>query len=235
MNKPYESYQSGDYLANNPTWDEEDSAWKAQQVLKIIRRNHLIPTSIVDVGCGAGGILAGLQDALPEVTYSGFEIAPDASQFWAKHTHTHINFSVGDFLQAQTPHYDVLCLLDVIEHVANPFEFLTAIRGRAEYYIFHFPLDLSAVSVIRETPLLAVRQKVGHIHYFTKGLALSLMQECDFKVLDYFYTGASFTVPQATWKTRLARLPRRLFFALNRDFGVRLLGGDTLMVLAKAN
>jgi SAM-dependent methyltransferase len=234
LSKPYESYESGDYLANNPTWDEEDSEWKANQVLKVFDRNHLVPKSIVEVGCGAGGVLALLHNALPEIQYSGFDIAPDASQFWKKHASKKIEFLVGDFLQSQTTHFDVLLLLDVIEHVANPFEFLSSLRGRADYYVFHIPLDLSAISVARETPLLLVRQKVGHIHYFTKGLALSLLEECGYQLIDWSYTGASLTAPQSTWKGLLARLPRRLIFGINRDLGVRLLGGDTLMVLANA-
>lgn len=234
VNKPYESYESGDYLANNPTWDEEDSDWKAAQVLKAFDRNRLAPKSITEVGCGAGGILASLHDALPEAEYSGFEIAPDASKFWEKHAAKKITFVLGDFLREQTAHFDVLLLLYVIEHVPNPFEFLPALRGRADYYVFHIPLDLSAMSVARERPLLAVRQKVGHIHYFTKGLALSLIQESGFQVLDWFYTGASFTAPQVSWRAKLARLPRRSAYAIDRDLGVRLLGGDTLMVLAKA-
>jgi SAM-dependent methyltransferase len=233
MSKPYESYESGDYLANNPTWDEEDSEWKASQVLKVLHRNHLAPQSIVEVGCGAGGILASLHDALPEIEYSGFEIAPDAGMFWKKHEGKNITFSVGDFLQEQTAHFDVLLLLDVIEHVPDPYYFLSALLGRAEYYVFHIPLDLSAMSVAREHPLLLVRKKVGHIHYFTKGLALSLIEECGYQVLDWSYTGASFTAPQTTWKSWLARIPRRLIYWVNRDWGVRLLGGDTLMVLAK--
>lgn len=233
MSKPYESYTSGDYLTNNPTWDEEDSEWKASQVLNVFTRNSLAPKSIVEVGCGAGGILASLHDVLPQVEYSGYEIAPDASKFWEKHAAKKIAFSVEDFLQKQTAHFDVLLLLDVIEHVPNPFEFLSALRGRADYYVLHIPLDLSVVSVARERPLLAVRQKVGHIHYFTKGLALSLLEECGYQVIDWSYTGASFTAPQTTWRSRLARLPRRIFFGISRDLGVRLLGGDTLMVLAK--
>lgn len=234
MSKPYESYESGDYLLNNPTWDEEDSEWKASQVLKILLKNRLLPKSIVEVGCGAGGVLGSLNKKLPEVQYAGYEIAPDASQFWEKHKSKNINFLVEDFLALKTPHFDVLLLLDVIEHIPNPFEFLSALHGRADYYVFHIPLDLSAVSVAREKPLLHVRQKVGHIHYFTKGLALSLLNECGYQLIDWSYTGASFTTPQTTWKGLLAKLPRRLVFGVNRDFGVRLLGGDTLMVLAKA-
>lgn len=234
MNRPFDSYESGDYLLNNPTWDEEDSGWKATQVLKAFDRSHLVPKSIIEVGCGAGGVLASLHDALPQVKYAGFDIAPDASKFWDKHSNKKIEFVVGDYLQAETVHFGALLLLDVIEHVANPFEFLTALRGRADYYVFHIPLDLSAISVARESPLLLVRSKVGHIHYFTKGLALSLIQESGFQVLDWFYTGASFSAPQVSWKAKLARIPRKLVNAINRDWGVRLLGGDTLIILAKA-
>lgn len=233
MSKPYESYRSGDYLNKNPTWDEEDGNWKANQVLKMFGRNNLTPKSIVEVGCGAGGVLASLHDMSPEIIYSGFDIAPDARKFWEKYSSRGITFLVSDFLEEETGHFDMLLLLDVIEHIPNPFEFLSGLRGRADYYVFHIPLDLSAISVAREHPLLLVRKKVGHIHYFTKGLALSLIQESGFQVLDWSYTGVAFTAPQASWKTKLASIPRRLAYAVNRDWGVRFLGGDTLMILAK--
>ena len=34
-------------------------------------------------------------------------------------------------------------------------------------------------------------------------------------------------------KTRFAAIPRRIAYAVNKDIGVRLLGGETLLVLAK--
>jgi len=236
MSLPFETYKSGEYLAKNPTWDIEDSAWKAMQVRRLFAKNAMLPRRVVEVGCGAGGILAALHDKAPDVQYAGFEIAADASRFWDEYKEKNISFAIDDFLAADTPHYDALLLLDVVEHIPEPFTFWRALRGRADYFVFHFPLDLSAVSVLREKPLLNVREKVGHIHYFTKGLALSLIQEAGFQIVDWNYTGAAFSVPQATWKTRLAQLPRRLANAiLGRDMGVRLLGGDTLMVLAKTS
>jgi SAM-dependent methyltransferase len=234
MSLPFEAYKSGEYLAKNPTWDIEDSAWKAAQVRNILVQNRIFPNSVVEVGCGAGGILATLHDESPDGQYVGFEIAPDASLFWDKYKEKKISFVIGDFLSVETPHFEVLLLLDVVEHIPDPFAFLNALRGRANYFVFHIPLDLSAVSVLREQPLLNVREKVGHIHYFTKGLALSLIQESGFEILDWNYTGAAFSAPQRTWKSRLALLPRRLANAvIGRDAGVRLLGGDTLMVLAQ--
>ena len=234
MSLPFETYKSGEYRAKNPTWDEEDSVWKAGQVSGILSRNKLSPRSVVEVGCGAGGVLAALHDESPGVRYVGFEIASDASRFWDKYKEKKISFVIDDFLSADTPRFEALLLLDVVEHIPDPFAFLRALHGRADYFVFHFPLDLSVVSVLREKPLLYVREKVGHIHYFTKGLALSLIQESGFEVLDWSYTGAAFSAPQLTWKARLAQLPRKLAnVVIGRDAGVRLLGGDTLIVLAR--
>ena len=40
MNIP-KKYINGEYLEKNPTWDVEDSPWKAEHILKIINRNKL--------------------------------------------------------------------------------------------------------------------------------------------------------------------------------------------------
>ncbi|MDH3514833.1 MAG: class I SAM-dependent methyltransferase [Gammaproteobacteria bacterium] len=228
-------YLGSDYAESNPTWDIEDSPWKARQVLRMLNAHGLKPRRVVDVGCGAGGVLAGLRDALPDAALHGYDIAPDAAHLWPALKETGIRFRSGDFLQSGDGNYDLMLLLDVIEHVANPFEFLSGLRGRADHYLFHIPLDLSAVSVLREAPLLHVRNKVGHIHYFTKTLALMLLDECGYQVRDWFYTGASLTGPARGWKTRLARLPRRVAYAINKDAGVRLLGGETMIVLAQTD
>jgi SAM-dependent methyltransferase len=221
------------YVESNPTWDIEDSPWKALLVLDMLRAHGMAPRRIVEVGCGAGGVLAELRQHFPNAELFGFDIAPEAARFWELHAGKQIHFNVADFLETDTGHYDLLLLLDVIEHLSNPFNFLADARSRADHHIFHIPLDLSAVSVFRESPLLEARNKVGHIHYFTKGLALALLQECGYEVLDWRYTGAAFNAPQRTWKTRLAGLARRLAYAINKDAGVRLLGGETLIVLAR--
>jgi len=81
---------------------------------------------------------------------------------------------------------------------------------------------------------MLVRTKVGHIHYFTKRLALALLEDCGYDMLKWCYTGAAFTSPQRTWKLKLASLPRRLAYSMSKDWGVRFLGGETLMVVARA-
>lgn len=174
-----------------------------------------------------------MNTVLPDVSYSGFEIAPESSKFWKKYQDTGIQFEVSDFLVSGNRHYDLLLLLDVVEHLVDPFDFLTKIRDRADYFVFHLPLDLSASSVIRENPLLHVRKKDGHIHYFTKNLAFSLLDECQFEVVDWGYTGGKFDIKKTSIFGALAQLFRMVFNQLNKDLSARLFGGQTLIVLGK--
>lgn len=226
-------YLGNDYGRANPSWDTEDSPWKVDQVVRMMQRHHLAPASIAEIGCGAGAILAGLRGHFPNADLYGYDIAPGAAGFWSRYASARIEFTLGDFFQHSHSQYDVLLVLDVIEHLANPFEWLSRLSGHARDYIFHIPLDLSSLSVLRESPLLHVREKVGHLHYYTKGLALILLEESGYQVIDSFYTGAGFTAPQRGWLTRLAGVPRRLVCAVAQDLGVRLFGGETLMVLAR--
>ena len=72
-----EMYTQGGYIIKNPTYHIEDSTWKANQIIKIIRRNNLSPNSICEVGCGAGEILNQLYLNLPKgILFNGYEISP---------------------------------------------------------------------------------------------------------------------------------------------------------------
>jgi len=226
-------YQSGEYLRHNPTWDSEDAPWKAGLVLDLLRAHGLQPRRMADIGCGSGAVLRLLQRAFPEAFLDGFDVAPDAQRFWSGASAPNLRFRIGDFFELAQPGYDLVLALDVVEHLPNSFEFLERLRSYATYHVFHFPLDLSAITVLREKPLLLARRKVGHINYYTKGLVLALLEECGYQVIEARYTGAALGAPRRGWRTRVASVPRRIAWALNRDWGVRLLGGDTLMVLAR--
>ena len=233
MNSPEYRYISPDYLERNPTWHVEDSPWKARLVTEVLQSQGLVPESICEVGTGAGGILAELRRSYPRAELFGYDIAPDAARFWKEHGKANIHFRLGDFFELNERTYDVILALDVIEHVADLFAFLSRLRGAADYHVFHIPLDLDAFSVLMERPLLDKREKVGHVHYFTKNLALSLLRESDYEVVEWRYSGAAFEAPRRPLRTRLAAVPRRLFYALNTDWSVRALGGETLILLAR--
>lgn len=228
-----ERYLNGDYAEKNPDWDSADAPWKAEKIAQILKAHQITASSIVEVGCGSGAVLASLQERYPAARMEGYDIAPDAQRFWNLTSNEGISFTLADYLQLDTAIPDVVLVIDVLEHLGNPWDFLSRLRKRARLVVCHIPLDLSAVSVARERPLLHVRNKVGHLHYFTRNLAVALLEESGYEVIEARYTNASLDAPQRTIKTRLAGYLRRLVYACNKDLGVRLLGGETLMVVAR--
>jgi hypothetical protein len=51
-------YTEGEYYSNNPTWDTEDSAWKAKQLFDLFKKENIKNINfITEVGCGAGKVL----------------------------------------------------------------------------------------------------------------------------------------------------------------------------------
>jgi hypothetical protein len=120
--------------------------------------------------------------------------------------------------------------MDVIEHVEDHLGFLRKVQPLGKAKIFHFPLDLSAQSVARNIP--SKLRRGGHLHYFTKQLAVDTLEDTGYRVIDYFYTPALLENGSPELKTRLMRGPRRLLYALSPDTAALWLGGFSLLVLA---
>ncbi len=227
-------YEDGTYLANNPTWHQEMSPWVAGQALRMIRRNGLRPATVCEVGCGAGEVLRQMSLQMgPGVRFLGYEISPQAFEICRPKAGGNLEFCLGDFLEQESPRFDLLLAFDVIEHVEDIYGFLRRLKPRAENKMFHIPLELSAQSVARETPLLRMREKVGHLHVFTRRTALAAIEHAGFEVLDSFYT--RWAVETTGWglPNALLRLPRRVLSRICPHLAARLLGGFSLMVLAR--
>tara|TARA_B100000963_G_C22496188_1_gene611559 strand:+ start:107 stop:835 length:729 start_codon:yes stop_codon:yes gene_type:complete len=223
--------KNGEYFEKNPTWHVEDSPWKARQIYNIINRNSLSVKSIVEVGCGAGEILNQLYTLLPnDIKFTGYDISSDALNLAKERTKSRLKYKLKDFLK-EDKKFDLALLIDVFEHVDNYLGFLRSCRTKSLYSIFHIPLDISAQATIRNLQISA-RNEVGHLHYFTKDTALATLEDCGYGIIDYFYTKGSLDL-QRTLNAKLAAIPRKILFNINRDFTVRLFGGFSLLVLTK--
>ena len=227
-----EVYITGEYLQKNPTWHVEESPWKADQIMRLMARNSLIPQTICEVGSGAGEVLKQLQQRMdPKCTFLGYEISPQAFELSQSRANDRLHFKLSD-INEEDVFFDVILVLDVVEHVEDCFGFLRSIKAKSTYKIIHLPLDLSVQSLLRPNGLVDVRQAYGHIHYFNKNVALAMLKDVGYEVIDYFYAPRSIGLADTLLKKVLIP-PRVLFFSLRKDLAVRVLGGYSLLALVK--
>ncbi|MDY0081084.1 MAG: class I SAM-dependent methyltransferase [Ignavibacteriaceae bacterium] len=227
-------YLNGEYLANNPTYDIEDSTWKTKEIIDVLLRNNIHPKKIIDVGCGVGAILNELQKKYNEgdTKLFGFDISPDAIAIAKNKYGNNISFVCADFILSETEYYDLLLCIDVLEHVENYLDFLKALKTRAEYKLFHIPLDMTAHMVIRNSPIIFSRKKYGHLHYYSKDTAILTLLDCGYQILDWHYTKTMFFNDNKT-STKLLNILRKITYNISHDLSVRILGGHSLIVLTK--
>ena len=233
MNAAADIYNQGDYLANNPNWHAADSAWKAAHIRRLLAANGIAPQSLVEVGCGAGGVIAELARSFPQARAQGFDISSDAASLWPSDRPGNLAYQRADFLAVED-RADLLCLIDVFEHVDDYLGFLRALRSRARWFVFHIPLDLSVLSLVRRRYMRG-RAEVGHLHYFTRESALATLATAGYAVRDWRYTALALEAGSEarTLGTRIANLPRRVVATLSTDAAATWLGGYSLLVLAE--
>jgi SAM-dependent methyltransferase len=243
-------YTSGAYLERNPRWHADESPWKAAYVLRLLARNAIVPKTMCDVGCGTGEVLRLVQAGMDTpCRFRGYDIAPQAIELCQRRANERLQFRLGDIRHEHGTPFDVMLLLDVVEHLENYFEFLRDVRRKAEYKVIQIPLDISLRTVLRGQ-LLDFRSAYGHLHYFTKDVALQMLRDVGYDVVDHLYTRQENPLrwvwaehkhcPRTLAKKlaglaarRVLGLPGQIFFAMHQDLAVRVLGGWRLLVLAK--
>jgi Methyltransferase domain len=221
---------NGEYFKKNPTWHVEYSPWKAQNIHSLLNRRQLHPQTICEVGCGAGEVLRQLQLKMnPRCTFSGYDVAPPAIEMAKTRENDRLQFALVDFGNVDTPKFDLMLALEVVDHVEDYIGFLRMLRQRAEWKVFSFSLDISVQRAFRNGAFSQRRDVHSHLHHFNKETALSTLRYAGYDVVESFYcSNLAFS--------RLARLAkpiRRSMYKLAPDLAVRLFGGYSLFVLAR--
>jgi SAM-dependent methyltransferase len=230
-------YESGAYLETTKSWHAEDARWKAAQIKSIVNKNAVCPESIAEIGCGSGSILDELSRFadLKDVRFYGYDISPQAIEIAKRLGNERIQFVHEDLLsEGVGEYYDLLLVIDVFEHVTDYMGFVGRCRKKAKYKIYHIPLDIHVSSVIRNA-FIKSRYTIGHIHYFTAEWAVSALRDTGHEIIDCVYTNIAFGLfkEHPTFKKAVANVPRWLLSKVSVPIAARLLGGYSLLVLAR--
>lgn len=243
---PADIYNDGSYASKNPEWHSRESHWKARHLLSLLKddlcEGHIDPETIAEIGCGYGGVLVSLRDQLAAIGLflqaTGFDISRQAIAE-ACRRHANVEFVCLNALDDERK-FGLGLLVDVLEHMSDPFEFLKRIRGRFSYLLVHLPLDRNWLGEHMRpgTYYDYLKNDRGHLHYFDKNSGLELLTRAGFEVLRWKYTfwGKELyqPTPAAGRSAGIIRVLRGIGMTLAPNVSVRLLGGASLAVLARS-
>jgi 2-polyprenyl-3-methyl-5-hydroxy-6-metoxy-1,4-benzoquinol methylase len=240
MNKMDMIYNSGEYLKNNPTWGKEDSLWKVRQIFNVIPKNYYTGKngiSIADIGCGAGGVIGNFVKILKEKGIAvdcavGFDVA-DAPLEIARKDWEDIEFINGNINDYDNK-YDIGLLIDVVEHIRNPDEFVRDCGRHCRYFVFHIPLEDNCNFNLRNQ-YEYVLNKFGHINYYNVHSCLEFLRRNNMKIINYIYT-PGYILPSARvhLPAKIAFIPRLFLGFISKSFCAKTLGGYHLMIFAES-
>jgi hypothetical protein len=111
-----------------------------------------------------------------DIEFFGYDISPQAIALCKSKENATLHFRRCDFLTEINDSYDLLLLLDVFEHIPDYLGFLSSLCSRAEWFVFHIPLDLNVEAMLRKSrPMMWMRSQYGHLHYFTAETAFATL------------------------------------------------------------
>lgn len=218
-------YRGGRYAADHPHWHAEDAAHKAAAIAVLLRDLGWCPRSVLDVGCGTGDVLAALRPALPGAHLIGWDVTTPPR------TAPGVERHVGDALTNAAP-ADLVLALDVAEHLPDPLAFLAGLARLAPRQILRLPLDLSVLDVLRPGRMLRARDIDGHLHAWTRDLALALVHEAGLRIVARRYDRVP--PPEPTPRARVVQRVRRLCTRVAPDLAADLLGGTSLLIACES-
>lgn len=226
-------YNDQTYLSNNPTWHEEDAVFKVDKIVGLLQQHPISFDRVCEVGCGSGEILVQMHNRFPEVKqWIGYDISTDAISIAEQKANTKIKFALQDIrLLEKSVSFDLILIIDVIEHLENYFSFLESISDRSKYFVFHIPLDMSVWSLLREGILIESKNRVGHIHNFTEGFIKSILQDYGFRILAQRYTEPVYKVN--SFKQKIVNVIRSIIYRINPWLCTKIMGGYSILVLAE--
>lgn len=228
-------YTDGTYLTANPTWHAQDSAWKLSHVKQGLRNARLpAVSSICEMGCGSGALLKQWAAQEPHLTFTGYEISPQAYQLCLKQAPKNVTFLQGE-IPPRGP-FDLALALDVIEHIERDEEWLEQVVFAADYWIFHVPLERSVYTWLRPDFIAEERNRMGHVHFYTPAAVEKLFRKHHLKIISWHYTNKYMERPPElkTYRSRLGMKIRQwLHRILPTRWAALVVGGYSALVVCR--
>jgi SAM-dependent methyltransferase len=148
---------------------------KASHVAALCDRTGLSPTTVVEIGCGDGALLAALSARGIGEVLDGFELSPTAAALARKKEVDRVRRVEaydGVHVPAADDAYELAVLSHVVEHVADPVPLLREARRVARHIVVEVPLEANRSAARPAKRAEAAR--IGHLHAFDRAAVRAL-------------------------------------------------------------
>lgn len=148
-------------------WRLLSAAPKADHVVRLCARGGLVPTTVADVGCGDGAMLAELARRGFGESRVGYELSRTAVEIAREQPGIdEVRVFDGERLPAEDGAYDLGILSHVLEHVPDPAATLRETARVCRAVVLEVPLEAN-VSAGRPAKR-AHAEEIGHLHRFDR-------------------------------------------------------------------
>lgn len=240
-------YASEAYRDNTRDWEDAVAPFRAKAFYEALKIGGLAEgvRSILDVGCGSGGVLIELRLKYGssigggKARFFGLDVSEKAisvaNRLYPNAEELNVFFSHGLLdTEPEQRSYGVLSLIHVLEHCPDMLEMLSLCEKRADYLYVNVPIELNCFYVMRRGVIGSQYRRYGHLHFFDEEFFLSWLDQNGFEIVAVVYS-EDYAVRKGGIAYNGVRLLRKLMKTmLGYSVATWLLGGFSLGVLIKS-
>ena len=170
-------------------WLRLSAVEKANSVERLVRRNGIESTRLLELGCGTGAVILECMRRGLAGRYSAIDFSPDAIAHLRGQAGDRIACRVADVaapeFRCDEP-FDVVVVSHVLEHLESPGEFLASLRRKIRFTHLVVEVPLENLPALRLKSRFRDRRDnpAGHVQFFTGRDFLRLLSDSGFDVVD---------------------------------------------------
>jgi len=185
-------YYNCEYSRYAPLLHVKDSKWKVSKILPLIREGNIKVEQILDTGCGSGLVLKELLTELRIAHGIGVDISTPVLRVAKRCSVLKDTFSLSYIkadaatLPLKNQCLDMSLLIDVVEHVLNPYKVLLEQARVSRCMIVKVPLTKAVLARgILFSGHRTWKEQLGHIHDFNMASFFNLIDSTGFGLVTY--------------------------------------------------
>lgn len=180
----FQDFYTAGYSLSDPAEADRMGRWralgarsKADHAVVLCARAGLRPSTLVEIGCGDGALLAELGARGLAPVLDGFELSPPAAELARERSipgARRIEAFDGSDVPAEDGAYDLAVLSHVLEHVPEPMSLLREAARVAPAVLVEVPLEDNRSARRDEKREEAAR--IGHVQFFDRAAVHALLR-----------------------------------------------------------